>query len=310
MVSAKKLIEVLNGDVKLNLEIELETNSLIELAYKNKVLLYLLRALNIQGSLRETQEKTMRNIIEVVKNLSKALKGYDHALFKLLKPVSYVPADVDVLVDADKVKRAAKEVMGLGYEPIVKDPYCITLTRGNSIVDLYTQPSIGGVVFINGQGLLNHTRIVEFNEAEVRTLERYAEALATASHAIYKECIYTLNDYFTIRKWTTGKSFKLAEELSCRPALELSIKLNRLIEEATLETPYRLPHPIWLTIMMRKLREDQLTKATLANILKTMRDPRIGRLVMSRLTDILTAPTSTLHHVRTTSYRWKSVPQP
>lgn len=32
---------------------------------------------------------------------------------------------------------------------------------------------------------------------------RYAEALVVAAHAIIKERIYTLNDYFTTQKWTT-----------------------------------------------------------------------------------------------------------
>ncbi|MBS7610486.1 hypothetical protein KEJ19_08060, partial [Candidatus Bathyarchaeota archaeon] len=59
----------------------------------------------------------------------------------------------------------------------------------------------------------------------MRTLEPYAEALMAASHAICKEQIYTLNDYFIVKKWTTGRSFKLAEELRCTQALEVSIKL-------------------------------------------------------------------------------------
>ncbi|MBS7613181.1 hypothetical protein KEJ48_02910 [Candidatus Bathyarchaeota archaeon] len=234
--------------------------------------------------MRESQEKAMREIVEVVSTLSKALKGYDYAFFKLVKPVSYVPADVDLLVNVDQTRKAAKRIMELGYRSIVRGPYCITLTRGNSIVDLYTQPSVGGIIFIDGQRLLNHMRITEFSEIEVKTLEPYAEALIVASHSIYKEQIYTLNDYFTVKKWATGRSFKLVEELSCRPALELSIKLNRLIEDGVLETPYKLPPSIWLTIMMHKLREDQLARSTLINVWKMMRDPRIGRLLISRLT--------------------------
>ncbi len=283
MISTRKLIKVLNGSRGLNSESAFEINSLIELASKNKVLLHLLRVLNIHDPLRESQEKAMRNIVKTVEILSKVLKGYEYTFFKLVKPVSYVPADVDVLVNANQIGRVAKEVMGLGYMLIVKDPYCITLTRGDSIVDLYMQPSVGGAIFVDGQRLLNHTRIAEFNGVELRTLEPYAEALTAVSHAIYKEQIYTLNDYFTIKKWATGRSFRLAEELSCRQALELSVKLNRLIEDGFIETPYKLPPPLWLTIVMHKLLEDPLTKATLTNILGKMRDPRIGRLLTSRL---------------------------
>jgi hypothetical protein len=53
----------------------------------------LVRDLNIQGSLREQQESSMRKVTEVVQTISKPLKGYDYAFFKLVKPLSYVPAD-------------------------------------------------------------------------------------------------------------------------------------------------------------------------------------------------------------------------
>jgi len=36
-----------------------------------------------------------------------------------------------------------------------------------------------------------------------------------ASHAIYEERIYTLNDHFTVEKWASEKALKLAQELKC-----------------------------------------------------------------------------------------------
>jgi len=131
--------------------------SLLTHAGKNKILLHLLRALNIQGSVRKQQESAMSNVIEVVQILSKLLKGYNYAFFKLIKPLSYVPADVDLLIDTSQAKSAAHEIMGLGYRVAVKDPYCLTLTKGDSMIDLYVHPSLGGVIFINGQGLLEHS---------------------------------------------------------------------------------------------------------------------------------------------------------
>jgi hypothetical protein len=53
--------------------------------------------------------------------------------------------------------------------------------------------------------------IKEFNGVEVVSLESYAEALVSAAHAVYKERIYTLNDYFTVKEWTTEETFKLAK---------------------------------------------------------------------------------------------------
>jgi hypothetical protein len=41
--------------------------------------------------------------------------------------------------------------MRLGYTVAAKDPYCITLTKGNSIIDLYLYLSLGGVIIIDGK---------------------------------------------------------------------------------------------------------------------------------------------------------------
>jgi hypothetical protein len=247
------------------------------------MLLHLLRALNIEGPLREQQELDIRKIVEVVQTLSKLLREYDYAFFKLIKPVSYVPADVDLLIDEGQVKKAAHEIMRLGYTVAVKDPYCITLIGGDSIIDLYIHPSLGGAIFIDGQRLLEHTCTVEFNGAEVKSLEGYAEALVAACHAIYKERIYTLNDYFTVERWASKKTIKLAQELRCEEALKIAIKLNKNIHLGILETPYKIPLPIWLAILTRKLQTDSLTRATSINMLKTLVNKRAGKLLTSKL---------------------------
>jgi hypothetical protein len=131
----------------------------------------LLRVLDIQGSLKEQQESSMRKVTEVVQTISKPLKDYDYAFFKLVKSLSYVPADIDILVDAGQVGRVVHEIVGLGYNIVVKDPYCITLTRGDSIIDLYVHPSLGGVIFIDCQKLLEHRCLMEFNGVEIVSLE-------------------------------------------------------------------------------------------------------------------------------------------
>jgi hypothetical protein len=252
-------------------------------AGKNKILLHMLRALNIQGSLRERQELGMSKVIEVVQTLSKLLKDYNYAFFKLVKPLSYVPADVDLLIDVSQVKSAAHEIMGLGYRVAVKDPYCLTLTKGDSIVDLYVHPCLGGVVFIDDQRLLEHSCTMEFNGVEVKSLESYAEALVASSHAVYKERIYTLNDYFTVEEWTSKRALKLAQELKCEEALETAMSLNRKIRLGMLETPYKIPLPTWLAILIRKFQTDGLTRASSIGMLKTLTSKRAGMLLASKL---------------------------
>jgi hypothetical protein len=258
--------------------------TLLAHARKNKILLHVLRALNIEGPLRDQQELSIRKIVEVVQTLSKLLREYNYAFFKLIKPVSYVPADVDLLIDEGQAEKAALQIMHLGYTVAVKDPYCITLTRGDSIIDLYVHLSLGGVIIIDGHRLLEHKCPMEFNGAEIMSLERYAEALVTALHAIYKERIYTLNDYFTVERWASRKTVKLAQELRCEEALKIAINLNKKIRLGILETPYKIPLPIWLAILTRKLRRDSLTRATSINMLKTLVNKRAGKLLTSKLT--------------------------
>ncbi|MEM2301395.1 MAG: hypothetical protein QXR14_04200, partial [Sulfolobales archaeon] len=269
MTLTKRIIDVLDGRGH---SLDIDPVMLVEFASRNKVLLHVLRILNIEGSLRASQERAMMRVVEVIRVLSKILRGYDYAFFKLVKPVSYVPADIDLLVRADQAKKITKTIAGLGYRLVVKDPYCITLAKGGSMIDLYTQPSVGGIIFIDGQKLLDHTGIAEFSGVEARVLEKYAEALVTASHAIYKEQIYTLNDYITTKSWISAKSLKLAEELKCKSALKLSIKINHMIERGALETPYKLPPPLWLINMIHKFREDPLTRTTLAHIFNKTQD--------------------------------------
>jgi len=275
--------ELLNA-VVYGAEPNVDLAILLSHARKNKILLHLLRVLNIQGNLREQQESAMSKVIQVVQTLSKLLRNYNYAFFKLIKPLSYVPADVDLLIDASQAKSAAHEIMGLGYRVAVKDSYCLTLIKGDSIIDLYVHPSLGGVIIINGQRLLEHSCTTEFNGAEIRSLEGYAEALVAASHAIYKERIYTLNDYFTVEKWTTKKTIRLAKELKCEEALKTAINLNRKISLGTLETPYKIPLPTWLVMLTRKFQTDNLTRATSIGILKTLTNKRIGELLTSKLT--------------------------
>ncbi|QOJ79267.1 nucleotidyltransferase family protein [Infirmifilum lucidum] len=220
------LIAMLDGkNVQLN---NLEV--LIEYANKNKVLLQILRVLNIQNSLRELQENSLKERVRTVQLITKVLKGYDYAFFKLVKPVVYVPADIDLLIKASQAVYAAKQLISLGYKVVVKDPYCITLVRGESIVDLYVHPSLGGAILLDGQKLLEHTSLMEYEGIEIRSLSAYAEALIAAAHAIYKEKLYTLNDYYTVKKWATSETIRLAEELKYKPALEYATELNRQIE--------------------------------------------------------------------------------
>lgn len=284
MVGKKVIMELIDmieggGDVKLLGDL----NSIIEYAAVNKVLLHILRALRAKGALRYTQEKNMSKILNVVKTLSRVLEDYNYSFFKLIKPVAYVPADIDILVDAHQLKDVAKEIIKIGFRIVIRDPYCITLVNRDIIVDIYTYPSLGGVIFIDGQKLLEYAATMEFYGINIRSLERYVEALVTATHAIYKERIYTLNDFFTVRKWISRETFKLARDLKCKKAVELALKINKEISEGVVGAPYKVPSSLWLTLLTQKFKDDKLTKATMLMISRKLVDRRIGKLILSKI---------------------------
>ena len=77
---------------------------------------------------------------------------------------------------------------------------------------------------------------------------------------------------------------RLAQELHCENALKVAVNLNRKIRLGLLETPYKIPVPLWLAMLMGKFRNDALTRATSANLLKAITSKRSGRLVVSKFT--------------------------
>ena len=274
------LIEVLEGDGVCDVGVDV----LIDLASKNKVLLHLLRALDVQGPLREQQELSMRRVTEVVKTISKLLRGCDYAFFKLVKPLSYVPADVDVLVKFEEREEIIRRIEGLGFKVEVKEPFCTTLVRGPFIVDVYVHPTLGGMIYMDGQELLNHVCIKDFNGLRIKSLENYVEALVSATHAVYKERIYTLNDYFTVKEWAREETFKLAEKLKCTSCLNIAVKINEAIEKGLIEAPYKIPVTTWAKLLVRKIINDPLTRSTSKNLVSSIGSKRGLKLLRSKFT--------------------------
>jgi len=117
----------------------------------------------------------------------------------------------------------------------------------------------------------------------IPSLEKPVEALTSAAHAIYKEKLYTLNDYFTVERWTTGKTLKVADELRVREAIEISRRINRRFIEGSLEAPYRIQLPIWVGVWIKKIVEDPCTRASAPNIFGAIANREVGFLVKSKL---------------------------
>ena len=265
-----------------------KTDNLIQLAARNKVLLHLLRVLNINNDIREERERKYSCFINSLNKINDILlkSNYKYAFFKLYKPIEYVPADIDILVSAKDSTKVAKLFMRYGYKIEVLEPYTITLTRGKTLIDLYIYPSLGNIIYLDGQKLLEYRTKTYFNYIEIVSLKTYAEAVATLTHAIDKEWIYTLNDYFTVSKWLDRKSVRLCRELGCLDEIKIAYELNHAVERGAVELPYKIPKSLILKIYSSKLVENSYTRLILLRSLSRLKDERLGKSILSKLTRI------------------------
>ncbi|MEM1650453.1 MAG: hypothetical protein QXY55_05970 [Candidatus Korarchaeota archaeon] len=92
------------------------------------------------------------------------------------------------------------------------------------------------------------------------------EAVATVAHAMYKEHIYLLSDYYVAREWLNAKALGLARELKAEEAVETALRFNEQIEKGLVETPIKLTPVQSMEILARKFVKDSNFRATTVNI--------------------------------------------
>lgn len=127
----------------------------------------------------------------------------------------------------------------------------------------------------------------DFNGLRIKSLNSYAEALVSAAHAVYKERIYTLNDYFTVKEWTTEETFKLAKKLRCTSSLNLAVKINEAFEKGLTEAPYKIPIITWTKLLVQKIINDPLTRSTSKNLVSSIGSKRGLKSLISSLQEKL-----------------------
>lgn len=168
-----------------------------ELAEWNKI--SLLYAIATENEAREELMTKNRLLIATLKQVSSlfARSGIRYSIFKTLKPFPTTPSDVDVII-ADADFQAAIELLtSSGYKVVTQDAYSATLSD-KMIVDLQLQPSVSNLPYIPKQFLVQNTICRRIDGFDVCTLNTEAELIVIASHCIYKEQMFTLNDYYTI----------------------------------------------------------------------------------------------------------------
>jgi len=258
---------------------------LAELAKLNKVLLGFLRRIGYKGPLRVCEENLYERYMVEASKVSEALRGLDYAFYKFRKPVEHVSVDIDILMRYEHLPKAVKALASKGFRIEVSEPYTITMVRGETIVDLYTHPSFAWIVYLDGGRLLEETETIDINITgiEAKALTKDAETIVTAAHAIYKEHIYLLSDYYITRGWLSRKVLSLAEELKAEKAVETALRLNKQIERGQVETPVKLSPVQVAGILARKLVEDPNFRATSINLLKFIARKRATQQLVQRI---------------------------
>lgn len=270
-----------SGDI-----VEDDVKELAKLAKLNKVLLGFLRRVGYGGSLRVREENLYKWYMSEAARVSKALSNLNYALFKFRKPIEHVSVDIDVLVLYEHLPKAVKKLAEAGFRIEVLEPYTVTMVRGEAIVDLYTHPSFAWITYLDGLRLLKEVEVIEIGDTgvEARALSLEAEVVATVTHAIYKEHVYLLLDYYTVKKWTNRRTLDLAEELNAGEALELSLKINEQIERGVVETPLKLNPAQVASILSKKFAKDPYFRSTTLNLLKLLSRRRAVQQLIWRIT--------------------------
>ena len=109
------------------------------------------------------------------------------------------------------------------------------------------------------------------------------ETIVSLCHAIDKEWLYTLNDYFTVSEWFDRRSLDLCYELSFVFEARLALTLNRLIEESVVETPVKIPGVYRLVVWGNKMFSNDLSRASVLRSVFWLGDRRLGKTVLSKL---------------------------
>jgi len=125
--------------------------------------------------------------------------GIDYAVFKSLRPYPFTTVDIDVIVFKE-YEEAVRCLSKYGYRVLGSGPESVTFSGpGGVSVDLYREVAVSRVVYVDKDVLRKHVTEVETPFGVVVNLSPEADLIAFANHALVKEHMFTLADYFTVK---------------------------------------------------------------------------------------------------------------
>jgi len=258
------------------------TSQLMSHAKKNKVLLQYLRTTGHHDETRQTQEAGLRKISEALLELAGQIQHLDYAFIKFFKPVAYLPSDIDLLLKRNQLPAVSSILYRLGYQQTVSEPNCVTFT-GKVVIDVYINPDVLNIPYLCGRDLLKYVTVTEIGGVKIKKLQNAAEVVLVASHAIYKEQIVTLNDYYSVKSFLSRKSFQIAKKCSVYGALVYVLEVFSSAETGKVNLPLKIPLNHTSKLFLSKIIEDPFSRRAIPWVCLKLFDRRVPRLMFCRI---------------------------
>jgi hypothetical protein len=213
-----------------------------ELADLNKVALVYSLACGHEAKDLTARYQLMMDTLAEISTLFNS-NGIKYSIFKTIKPFPTTPSDIDVLLSQEVFGKAQSLLLSSGYRKTANDAYSSTLEK-EMIIDLQQQPSVSNIPYLPKNLLIENTSVRKINGADVCTLNPEAELLVIASHSLYKEQLFTLNDYYSItllaEQIDFSKLVNLAKIANVFEALQIVVGLCLQITESVFGNGLRI----------------------------------------------------------------------
>ena len=220
------------------------TMELMKLAELNKIALLYSNSLS-DPDLHQDLLQRYQLLTDTVREVSALFNGngITYSIFKTMKPFPTTPSDIDILLSREDFFNAEALLISTGYRKTANDGYTSTLTKEMN-VDLQLQPSVSHLPYLSSKFLMRNTERKNLSGIDIRAPTPEAEIMVIASHCVYKEQMFTLNDYYTItilaEQVDSERLLALAREARVLEALRIVIGLCSRLTESVFNSKLKI----------------------------------------------------------------------
>jgi len=218
----------------------------LNLAKLNKAEVSLAACLKEKGLRDPTIDCILKEYEKKMTSLISLISLIDHCepflLIKFRRELKYIPSDFDFLVTPKSLHCISTSLKSHGFKIVSLNKYTVTLQKGEVVVDLYLQPSMGNVVFMSSDELFQEAEAIYINDQKVKVPTTCKELKLLYLHALFKEMKITLNDFVTSLKWS----------LNCNIDVKLLLRDFMYSDES----PTRVSAYSLLTIVTKLIKEE------------------------------------------------------